>query len=206
MSKGSGLIQETADTLSAIAKAKVGEVVKTEKGEITKGPGIYPKYSSGARSYIRVAGTPIAVCQSFSWRIVSETTEIKTIDTNLPWDISFNQIGITATLNELVDPRGSLESEGLFHTFQSFIHQPFVEMQVLDATGSSLFFARGSFCGMSGSIRTGQLSNFSVDFKGVAYQHNVFQSFRPYSLVGSALNTGLQAVNTAVQDLGGGFF
>ena len=196
MANGSGLLEQQANALKANFGTQFGGVAPK---------GLFPLYGSGARSYVRVAGTPIAVCQSFSWRVVADTSEIRTIDTNLPWDLVFNQISITANLSELMDPRGSLESQGLFHTIQSFIHQPFVEMQVLDAIGSNLFFARGAFVGMNGAVNTGQLSRFSVDFKGVAYQHNVFQQFKPYSNLGGAIGGALKGISGAISSLGGGF-
>lgn len=194
MSKGSGSLEQQAKALQAVIPS----------GQATQ-KGLFPKYSSGARSYVRVAGTPIGVAQSFNWRITADTSEIRTIDTNLPWDLVFNQIAITANLSQFVDPSGALEAQGLFHTIQSFIHQPYVEMQVLDAAGSSLFFARGSFTTMNGSIRAGQLSNFSVDFKGVAYQHNVYQTFKPYSNLGGAVGAALKGISGLIGKVGGGF-
>ena len=135
----------------------------------------FPLYSSGARSYIRVAGKPLGVCLDFRWQINIATTEIRTIDTNLPWDLVPGQISIAATLNEIVDPRSSAEAQGIFHTIQSAVHQPYVEMQVTDFNGATLFFARGMFTSLTGSIARGQLSSFSCGFVGVAYQHNVYQ-------------------------------
>lgn len=184
-------------------------LAKTYNDAIDQGQGIgglFPTYSTGARSYIRVGGKPIAVCMDFRWQISAQATEIRTIDTNLPWDLVPNQIIVNATLNQIIDPRSSLETQALFHTIQSTVHQPYVEMQVLDAGGQSLFFARGMFTGVSGQIARGQLSTWSATFQGVAYQHNVFQEFVPYDA--SMLQGTLDEVNDALgklSSLTGGF-
>lgn len=171
-----------------------------------------PIYNTGARSFIRVAGKPIGVCQDFRWQINAQASEIRTIDTNLPWDMVPNQILITASLSQIIDPSGSLESQGLFHTIQSMIHQPYVEMQVLDAAGYSIFFARGMFTGMNGQIARGQPSTWGANFQGVAYQHNVFQEFKPYPddvlskfIANKVLGPAMQALQ-AFSEFTGGFF
>jgi hypothetical protein len=155
----------------------------------------FPTYSSGARSFIKVAGKPLGVCLDFRWQITIATSEIRSIDTNLPWDLVPGQISISATLNEIMDPRTSAEHQGLFHTIQSSMHQPYVEMEITDFTGASLFFARGMFVNLTGSVARGQLSSFSVGFVGVAYQHNVYQEFKPYS--------GFASLGSAVTQFGG---
>ena len=163
-----------------------------------------PYYSSGARSYVRVAGKPLFVCLDFRWQINIMTTEIRTIDTNLPWDLVPGQISIAATLNEIIDPTKSAESQALFHTIQSAVHQPYVEMEVTDYTGTTLFFARGMFTSLTGSVARGQLSSFSVGFVGVAYQGNVYQEFKPYSGA-SQLGSVVSNFTGAVSNATGGF-
>lgn len=196
MSSGSRLLEIQADKVKSNF---------TDQFTGVPSKGISPLYNSGARAYVRVAGQAFAVAQSLSWNVVADPTEIRTIDTYLPWDQVTGQIAITARLSEFIDPRGAPESQGIFHTLQSFGHQPYVEMQVLDAIGSSLFFARGTFYGISGEISVGRLSQFSVQFKGVMYQHNVYQTFKPYSKLGETLNDLLETGIGAIKDAGGGF-
>lgn len=189
-----------ADVLENIAQQYVAA------RENARGTALFPTYSTGARSYIRVGGKPVAVAMDFRWQISSSASEIRTIDTNLPWDLVPNQITISASLSKFVDPSKSLEGEGLFHTIQSMIHQPYVEMQALDASGHSIFFARGMFTGMNGNIARGQLSTWGANFQGVAYQHNVFQEFRPYN--DSLIQNALDIINDTLGDISdftGGF-
>jgi hypothetical protein len=168
---------------------------------------LFPKHSSGARSYIKLAGKPLAVCQDFRWQVSAPATEIRTIDTHLPWDSVVNQMSITATLSQIIDPSTSAESQGLFHTIQSVIHQPFVEIQALDVSGSTLFFARGMFTSVNGSISRGQLSSINATFQGVMYQGNVYQEFEPYTeseLLGK-LESAVGSVYKNLKKFSGGF-
>ena len=164
-----------------------------------------PYYGSGARSYIRVAGKPLGVCLDFKWQINIMTSEIRTIDTNLPWDLSPGQISIAATLNEIIDPTGSAEAQGLFSTIQSAVHQPYVEMEITDYNGATIFFARGMFTSLSGNIARGQLSSFSCGFIGVAYQHNVYQEFNPYTGAAAGLGNAVSNFSSGLSGLTGGF-
>lgn len=139
-----------------------------------------PKYVSGARAYVTVSGELVAVCQDFNYTIDFTPEETRTIDTHVPWDISVGQVSIRASLRQLVDPSESPESQGLWANMASIIHQPLIELEVFDKLGQKMFYARGMFTRISGSITIGNLSNRSVDFVGTAYAHNVTQSFAPY--------------------------
>lgn len=141
---------------------------------------IFPKYFSGARAYIVISGELLAVCQDFNYTIDFTPEETRTIDTHVPWDISVGQVSIRASLRQLIDPAESPESQGLWSNMASIVHQPLVELEVFDKLGQKMFFARGMFTRISGSVSTGSLANRSVDFVGTAYAHNVTQSFTPY--------------------------
>lgn len=141
---------------------------------------VLPKYFSGARAYVTVSGELVAVCQDFNYTIEFTPEETRTIDTHVPWDISVGQVSIRASLRQLVDPAQSPESQGLWSNMASIVHQPLIELEVFDKLGQKMFYARGMFTRISGSVTVGALSNRSIDFVGTAYAHNVTQSFVPY--------------------------
>lgn len=141
---------------------------------------VMPKYHSGARAYVVVSGELVAVCQDFNYTVDFVPEETRTIDTHVPWDISVGQVSIRASLRQLIDPAESPESQGLWANMASIIHQPLVELEVFDKLGQRMFFARGMFTRISGSVTAGSLANRSVDFVGTAYAHNVTQTFVPY--------------------------
>lgn len=140
----------------------------------------FPLYNTGARAFITINNKPVAVCLSLSYSIQVDTDEVRTIDTHLPWDIHINQITVRGTLRRLVNPEGSQESDSLFHTIQSAIHAPIVEMLVQDASGTTLFFTKGMFHSIEGQIQLGQMTINNIGFKGTMYQNHVYQKFKPY--------------------------
>jgi hypothetical protein len=152
-----------------------------------------PFWSSGARSLIKIGGKPVGVCQNISWQVAYVGTPIHTIDSAHAWDIDVGQVNINASLSRIIDPIRGPESDSLFAIMQSAIHQPLVELQVLDALGTCLFFARGMFISVNGNIAIGQLGQMSAQFTGIAYQHYVSQEFQPYGTadkLGNVLNKG----------------
>lgn len=147
----------------------------------------YPRYSTGARTFIQVAGKPLALAMEFNYTVTAETEEIRTIDTSFPWDIVVGQVKITGTLRKIVDPDTSFESEGLFHTMQSIIHQPMIEILVQDVNGNAQFFSRGMFTGVQSGFVKGAVTIRSANFVGVSYQHWAYQPFTPYPTGVSAM-------------------
>lgn len=147
-----------------------------------------PFFSSGARALIRVAGKTLFAAQRVAWNASTKAEPIFTIDSNVAWDVDVGQIMVNAVVEQFIDPTNSLEAQGLFHTVQSSIHQPYVEMHVIDAFGTTLFFTRGMFTSMSGDLSSGQLGSLKANFIGVYYQNYVGQYFKPYSKVGGFID------------------
>jgi hypothetical protein len=151
--------------------------------ELEKQVGQIPFYQTGARAFIKVGGKPLAVCQDFRWQVSYQPNPIYTIDTVQPWDIDVGPMTVSATLSQIMDPTKGPEVDHLLPIMSSAVHQPLVELQVLDRLGTSLFFARGMFLSVSGSIARGAVSSFTATFTGTAYQHYVAQSFKPYNSI-----------------------
>lgn len=185
-----------AEKISQILSDRLDINQKTNDGS--------PFWSSGARSLIKVGGQPLAVCQDFRWTISYQATPIQTIDTAFPWDIDVGQVNIQATLSRIMDPIRGPEADGVFSIMSAAIHQPMVEMQVLDAYGTCMFFARGMFTSINGNVTLGQLGNIQAGFVGVAYQHYVSQQFEPYG-VSNLIGDALGDAQDLIKDLSGGF-
>jgi hypothetical protein len=166
-----------------------------------------PFYFSGARGYIRLGGKPIGVSQDIRWTIQYNATPIYTIDAVQAWDIDVGTLTISAQLTQIMDPTKGPEADGLFHTMSSAIHQPFVEIQLIDKKlGTSLFFARGMFTGINGSVARGQLGTWNANFTGTVYQHYVAQSFKPYNSVAGSVSGLFKSLQNLGSSLTGGIF
>ena len=162
--------------------------------------GMLPYYSSGARALIKIAGRPIAVARRVRWSVTYSASPIHTVDSAHAVDIDVGQSQVQASLERFLDPNSSGETDYLFHTMQSVIHQPLVELQIIDRNGKSLFYAKGMFISMSGGTASNEMSSMSVSFLGIGYKNYVQQSFKPYdgpatSAAGAFMNglTSLQS-------------
>lgn len=192
---GLGQLQTFADTLNDSLNPF---------SELNKTIGQLPFYGTGARSLIKIGGRPIGVCQDFRWQVQYTPTPIHTIDTVQPWDIDVGPMAINANLSRIMDPTKGPEVDNLLPIMSSAVHQPMVELQVLDKLGTSLFFARGMFLSVSGNVARGALSTFSATFTGIAYQHYVGQSFKPYNSIAGGLTGLVNGLGGLASDLTGG--
>lgn len=172
--------------------------------EESKQVGQLPFYQTGARAFIKVGGKALAVCQDFRWQIQHQPNPIYTVDTTIPWDIDVGPMTVNATLTEIMDPTKGPEVDNLLPIMASAVHQPMVELQVLDKLGTSLFFARGMFLSVSGGISRGQLSTITAQFTGIAYQHYVAQQFKPYSGIASGLSGLVNGLGGLASKISGG--
>lgn len=167
--------------------------------------GRIPFYASGARAFLKIGGKPVGVARSIRWKVAYNATPINTIDSPHAWDIDIGQASVSAQLDRIMDPTRGPEAEGLFHTMKSAIHQPMVELQVIDRQlGTSIFFARGMFTEVDGSLAHGSLGSWSARFMGTAYQHYVSQQFKPYDSVAGALDGFVNGLQGIASDLSGG--
>lgn len=203
---------QAADTLGLVEQG-IGKATDAVKGLVDSTnfadgtPGQTPFFSTGARALIRVGGKPVGYAQRVRWSISYQATPIRTIDASHAWDVDIGQSNVNAELSSIIDPTAGMESLAIFHTMQSAIHQPFVEIQILDRSlGTSYFFARGMFVGISGSIGIGQVGQWTCQFQGTTYQHYVSQQFKPYNSVAGAVGSLVEGLQDIASDLTGGLF
>jgi hypothetical protein len=191
---GLGQLQDSAkalnDALNPFSHANNGKV---------------PFYATGARAFVKLGGRPMGVTTSIRWNISYNATPIHTVDSVFPWDIDVGSASITASLGQIMDPTKGPEADGLFAIMKAAVHQPTIELQVLDALGTSMFFARGMFTAVTGDVTKGQVGTWSCQFIGVAYQHYVAQNgFKPYSGLAGAVSGLVNGLAGLSSDLTGG--
>lgn len=164
-----------------------------------------PFYSTGAKCLLRIGGKHVTVANSIRWSISYNSTPIQTIDALMPWDIDTGSVKINAEISMIMDPTKGPERDSLFHIMSSAAHQPMVELQILDrALGTQILFARGVFTDIAGNVAVGSTGSWNARFVGVAYQHYVNQSFRPYSGIAGAGSSVLDSLQNFVSDITGG--
>ena len=166
----------------------------------TANKGNIPFYVTGARALIKVGGKAIGVAQRCRWNITYNSTPISTIDAAHPWDIDVGQASISCELSQVMNPTKGPEHDGIFHIMKAAVHQPMVELQIVDRSfGTQMLYARGMFTQLTGSVGVGQVGGWSSRFVGVAFQHYVSQQFQPYSGIAGAASSlidGLQDISS----------
>lgn len=171
----------TTQQQKALGRTVTNQIKQIEAiSKSSNGLDSFPALSSGGRTFVTIAGKPAAVCLEFSYSVTTDYEEIRTVDSQLPWDIMPGQIKISGTLTRFVDPESSFEADGMFATMQSSLHQPFVELLVQDSNGIAQFFCKGMFVSMNAKYAVGQLTINSATFVGIQYQHYVYQEFTAY--------------------------
>jgi len=163
-----------------------------------------PEYFSGARAILTVNGQRIGAAMEVSYSVSVDHTELRTIDSSLPWELIPGQIKIKASLRRIISPDRSLAGDGLFTTITSSLHTPYSSIELRDRTGNIIFYAKGSFTEIQGSVQNGQLGVESVSFVGYYWKENVRQEFNP---AGQGLGDRLKGVisqNSLVRRVFGG--
>lgn len=136
-----------------------------------------PEFFTGARAKVLVNGSPIGAALEVNWNVSTNVEEIRTIDSSLPWELVPGQIQIKASLKRWIHPDRSLAGDGMFSTIASLLHQPYVSLELRDRLGNIIFYAKGMFVSMNGTVGNNTVGVQSVDFIGYYFRENVNQSF-----------------------------
>lgn len=167
-----------------------------------------PEFATGARSIIYINDQRIAAALDVSYSVNIDTNELRTIDSQMPWELIPGQISVEATLRKVVHPSVTVTSEHLFTVITAALHTPYASLKVQDKLGNVLFFARGSFVSLQGSVAVGQTNIESVRFQGYYWRQGDSQMFipEPANGVGDMLTrmakSKLGALNSAGQAIG----
>lgn len=190
-----GFISE--ETKIALARAEIE--LKDPKKVIT-----FPEFSTGARSIIYVNDQRVAAALDVSYNVSIEHTELRTIDSQLPWELMPGQITVEATLKRIVHPNSTVTQDHLFTIIQAALHTPYAGLKIQDKLGNVLFYAKGSFTSLQGQIAIGQANIETVRFQGYYWRQNDAQAFYPVSAqtVSTVLKRIGMAKLGAVQALG----
>jgi hypothetical protein len=155
---------------------KNAEFAARTSGEVSP---VFPQMGTGARAKLTVNGKTIGAALEVSYSVTANTTEVRTIDQFLPWEIVPGQMLIKANLRRIVDPDRTLGGDGLYTTMQAYLHQPYASIEIRDTLGNLQFYAKGMFVDLQGSVQAGQLSVEGVSFVGYYWRENVKQDYTP---------------------------
>ena len=99
------------------------------------------KYASGARTTLKINNQIIGFAFSVSWNIRTTVSEIRTIDTYLPYELAPKHVTVDGTLGMFHIPGRGLSSELIQADVLNFLQQKYISIEVRDSATDNLLFA-----------------------------------------------------------------
>ncbi len=129
------------------------------------------KYSSGARTILKINGKVVGFCFGISWRINTTVTEINTIDDYFPAELAPQRITVDGTMSALHIPGQSAGTELWQPDALNFLFQQYITIEVRDVNDQLLFYTgKAMITSRAEDIRVDQLSNVTLQWKAIGFQ------------------------------------
>jgi len=157
------------DNPSSIASTIANNALSNFSGIISTKP--IAKYLSGARCTLRMNGKIIGFAFGISWKIVTDATEINTIDDYLPYELAPSRISVTGSISGFRIPGTGPGNLLLQADILSFLHQRYIEIEVRDSSTDNLIFLtkRAMVTERTENIKTDALAELTMNFKAIGY-------------------------------------
>lgn len=130
------------------------------------------KYSSGARTVLKMNGAIVGFAFNISWRVSTDWVEINTIDDYMAAELAPRRVTVDGSLGMLHIP-GQSATSNLWQADQlSFLFQKYVSIEVRDsATDQLLFYApQAAIVTRSEDISVDALSKVTLSFKAIGWK------------------------------------
>lgn len=129
------------------------------------------KYSSGARTILKINGRVVGFCFGISWRINTAVTEINTIDDYFPAELAPQRITVDGSMSALHIPGQSAGTELWQPDALNFLFQQYITIEVRDINDQLLFYTgKAMITSRAEDIRVDQLSNVSLQWRAIGFQ------------------------------------
>lgn len=129
------------------------------------------KYSSGARTILKINGKVVGFAFGVSWRISTTVTEINSIDDPLPNEFVPQRLSVEGTISSLHIPGISATTENWQPDVLSFLFGPYIRIEVRDINDSVLFLTnKAVIVSRTEDIKVDQLSNVTLQFKAIGWR------------------------------------
>jgi len=129
------------------------------------------KYSSGARTILKVNGKIVGFAFGVSWRISTIVTEINTLDDPLPNEFVPQRLSVEGTISALHIPGTSATTEGWQPDVLSFLFSQYISIEVRDTSDNLLFMTnKAVIVSRSEEVRVDQLSSVTLQWKAIGFR------------------------------------
>ena len=129
------------------------------------------KYSSGARTILKINGKVVGFCFGISWRISTAVTEINTIDDYFPAELAPQRVTVDGSMSALHIPGQSAGTEMWQPDALNFLFQQYITIEVRDINDQLLFYTgKAMITSRAEDIRVDKLSNVSLQWRAIGFQ------------------------------------
>jgi hypothetical protein len=130
------------------------------------------RYSSGARTLLKVNGKLCGFAFGISWRINTQVTEINTVDDYMPYELAPQRLTVEGTMSALHIPGQSAGSELWQPDSINFLFNQYIQIEVRDSESDKLLFFTNKAMVVSRqeTIQVDQLSNVQLAWRAIGYQ------------------------------------
>lgn len=129
------------------------------------------KYSSGARTILKINGKVVGFCFDISWRINTAITEINTIDDYFPAELAPQRVTVDGSMSALHIPGQSAGTELWQPDALNFLFQQYITIEVRDINDQLLFYTgKAMITSRAEDIRVDQLSNVNLQWRAIGFQ------------------------------------
>ena len=130
------------------------------------------KFTSGARTVLRINGKPVGFSTAISWTISTLYTEIRTIDDYLPYELAPALVSVEGVIGGLHVPGFGATAQLQQADVKSFLFQRYINIEVRDRTTNQLLFYtdKAIITSRSETITSENLGSMQLTFKAIGWK------------------------------------
>lgn len=132
---------------------------------------IAAKYTSGARTMLKINGKLVAFAFGVSWRINTAVTDINTIDNPFPAELVPQRVTVEGSISAMHIPGQSAGTELWQPDVLNFLFQQYLTIEVRDTSDQLLFYAsKAMITSRSEDLRVDSLGQVTLTFRAIGFQ------------------------------------
>lgn len=130
------------------------------------------KYTSGARTTLKINNKIVGFAFSISWRITTDVVEIRTIDDTLPYELAPNRIAVEGTIGAFHIPGQGATALLIQPDVLGFLFHKYITIECRDsATDELLFFTnQAMITSRSEDLQAEQLGRVQLTWKAIGWK------------------------------------
>lgn len=130
------------------------------------------KYTSGARTTLKVNGKLCGFCFDISWKITTDVTEVLTIDSYMPYELAPRRVSVEGTMSALHIPGQGPSNELWQSDALSFLFDQYITIEVRDSKTDQLLFmtAKAMITSSVEELKVDQIGQVTLTWKAIGWR------------------------------------